>query len=171
MPALVAGIHVFCARSKTWMARTSPANTQTPQSARVTPIPLLPRRRRLALQAPSGIKRGRDDALVAGAAAQIAGDRDAHLLLGWVRIVAQELGQGGQHPGRAEAALQAMVVAERLLQRIELVRTWREPFDRRDGMAVGLHREHQAGARRKIVEQNGAGSAHAVLAAKARARE
>ena len=32
-------------------------------------------------------------------------------------------------------------------------------------MAVGLHREHQAGADRRAIEQDRAGAAHAVLAA------
>src|SRR5262245_18062448 len=79
-----------------------------------------------SLQSLRRVKRGRYDALIAGAAAEIARDRYAHLLLGRVRIVAQELGQRDQHPGRAEAALQAVIVAECLLQRIELVGPRRE---------------------------------------------
>jgi hypothetical protein len=38
-------------------------------------------------------------------------------------------------------------------------------------VAVGLHRQHQAGARRAAVEQDGAGAADAVLAAEMRAGE
>ena len=34
-----------------------------------------------------------------------------------------------------------------------------------DLAAVGLHREHQAGAHRRAVDDHGAGAAHAVLAA------
>src|SRR5690349_24875439 len=60
--------------SKTWMAGTSPAMTETLG-------------RRLSLQALRRIERGSNDALIAGAAAEIAGDRDAHLLLGRVRII------------------------------------------------------------------------------------
>src|SRR5580704_9682434 len=63
------------------------------------------------------VERGDDDVLIAGAAAQIAGDRDAHLLFGRIGIVAQELEQGGQHPRGAEAALQAVILMKRLLQR------------------------------------------------------
>src|SRR5262245_41479430 len=67
------------------------------------------------------IERGDHDVLVAGAAAQVARDGDPHLLLGRVRIVAQELDQRGQDARRAEAALQAMVLMERLLQRMQLI--------------------------------------------------
>src|SRR5882672_5875299 len=68
------------------------------------------------LQALCGIERGRDDALIAGAAAEIARDRDANLLLGRIGIVAQEFDERGQHAGRAEAALQSVIVPERFLQ-------------------------------------------------------
>ena len=48
------------------------------------------------------------------------------------------------HAGRAEAALQAVLLAEALLHRIELA-VLLEPLDRHDLAAVGLHREHRAG--------------------------
>src|SRR4029453_1821340 len=76
-----------------------------------------------------GVERRDEDVLVAGAAAEIARDRDAHLLLGRVRIVAQELDQGGEDAGRAEAALQAVVLVERLLQRRHLVGGGRDALD------------------------------------------
>src|SRR5437016_2379149 len=72
------------------------------------------------------VERGGDDALVAGAAAQVAGDRHPHLLLGRIGIVAQELGQRDQHPGCTETALQAVIVAKRLLQRVQLLGVGRE---------------------------------------------
>src|SRR5215510_16576675 len=81
-----------------------------------TPTPN-PSSLRCGLQPFGCIERGVDNALIAGAAAQVAGDGDAHLLLGRVRIVAQELDERRQHAGRAEAALEAVIVAERLLQR------------------------------------------------------
>src|SRR5262245_16983331 len=80
-------------------------------------------------QALGGIERGEHDALVAGAAAEVAGDRDAHLLLGGIWIVAQELDQRGEHARRAESALQAVIVAECFLQRMQLVGARRDPFD------------------------------------------
>ena len=57
---------------------------------------------------------------------------------------------------------------EGALQRVELVAVG-QPFDGADLSAVGLHREHQAGAHRLAVDQHGAGAAHAVLAADMRA--
>src|ERR1700716_4174020 len=129
------------------------------------------RSRARALQALCRVERGVDDALIAGAAAQIARDRDPHLLLGRIGIVAQEFDQRRQHAGRAETALQAVVVAEGLLQRVQLGIAHRDALDRGDLVAVGLHRQHQAGARRLAVEQDRAGAAYAVLAAKMRAGE
>src|SRR6266576_4266522 len=66
----------------------------------------------LGFQALRRIQRGIDNALIAGAAAEIAGDRDADLPLRGVGIVAQEFEQCRQHARRAEAALQAVIVAK-----------------------------------------------------------
>ena len=52
-----------------------------------------------------------------------------------------------QHAGRAVAALQAMLIPEALLQRVQRA-AFREPFDGEDLVAVGLHREHRAGLHR-----------------------
>ena len=46
-----------------------------------------------------------------------------------------------------------------------------QAFDCRHARAVGLHREHQAGANGLVVDQHGAGTADAVLAADVRAGE
>jgi hypothetical protein len=75
-----------------------------------------------------------------------------------------------QNPRRAEAALQRVVLVERLLQRRELFGVG-QSFDRLDGAAVGLHRQHQAAAHDLAVHADGAGTAHAVLAADVRAGE
>ena len=64
---------------------------------------------------------------------------------------------------------QAVVLVERLLQRMQLVRGGRDALDGEQIVAVGLHRQHQAGARRAAVDQDGAGAADAVLAAEMRA--
>ena len=71
---------------------------------------------------------------------------------------------GGDHAGRAEAALQRVMLTEGFLQGRELGVTG-EPFDGHDLGALGLHREHQAGAHGCAVDENRAGAAHAVLAA------
>src|SRR5262249_548523 len=93
--------------AQSWM----PAFARMPVAA-LSPDALQPLRR---------VERRVDDALIAGAPAEIARNRDPHLLLGGVRIVAQELDQRRQHAGGAEAALQAVIVAERLLQRVQLL--------------------------------------------------
>src|SRR5579885_3179197 len=115
------------------------------------------------------IERGDDDVVIAGAAAQIAGNADADVFFARIGIFAQQLDQRRQNSRRAEAALQAMIIAERLLQRVQRLAVGRDAFDRHDLVAVGLHREHQARAGRTAVEQNGAGAADAVLAAQMRA--
>ncbi len=56
------------------------------------------------------------------------------------------------------------MLAEALLQRGQVVIVG-EPLDRHHLGAVGLHRQHQAGAHRGAVDDHGAGAAHAVLAA------
>src|ERR1700719_1099903 len=70
-----------------------------------------------------------------------------------------------QDAGRAEAALQGMMLLECKLQRIERAVRRCQRFDRRDGAAFSLHGERQAGAHRHVVDQYGAAAAHAVLTA------
>src|SRR5215468_4630403 len=117
------------------------------------------------------VERRGHDILIAGATAQIAGNRDPHLLFGRVRIVAQELDERRQNPRRAEAALKAMMLMESLLQGMQLVGRRRDALDGENIMAVRLHREHEAGTRRAVIEEDGACPADAVLATEMRARE
>jgi hypothetical protein len=56
------------------------------------------------------------------------------------------------------------MLTEGFLQRRELGVAG-EAFDGDDFGALGLHREHQAGAHGGAIDENGAGAAHAVLAA------
>jgi hypothetical protein len=62
------------------------------------------------------------------------------------------------------------MVPERLLQRVQLI-AGGEPLDSAHPRTLGLRREHQAGAHRLVVDQHGAGTADAVLAAEMRAGE
>src|ERR1700758_2955927 len=55
------------------------------------------------------------DVLVAGAAAEVAGQRPADVLLGGVRVLVQQGLGRHHHAGRAEPALQAVLLAEALL--------------------------------------------------------
>src|SRR4029077_17727526 len=84
-----------------------------------------------------------DDVLVAGAAAQIPGDALADLPLGWRRRVVEERHGRHDHARRAVAALQAVLLPESLLQRMQLA-VARQPFDRGDLRAVGLDGEDRA---------------------------
>src|SRR5437588_211059 len=61
-----------------------------------------------------------DDVVVAGAAAQVALEPVANLFLGWVRVLGQEAGGRHDHAWRAVAALEAVVVPECLLERVQL---------------------------------------------------
>src|SRR4029450_12126870 len=59
---------------------------------------------------------GGDDVLVAGAAADVALDGVADSLVRGIRIVREQVGGGHDHARRAEAALQAVLLPEGLLQ-------------------------------------------------------
>src|SRR3954470_4310588 len=85
-----------------------------------------------------------DDVLVAGAAAQIAGDAFANLLLGGGGVVGEKADRRHDHARRAVAALEAVLLPEAFLHRMELA-VGGEPFDGGDRAAVGLDREHRAG--------------------------
>src|SRR5262249_8879680 len=89
----------------------------------------------------------------------------------WVRIGRKKPDEGRQDARGAEAALEAVVFMEGLLQGMQLVGRGRDALDGENIMAVRLHREHQAGARRAIVEEDGACPANAVLAAEMGAGE
>ena len=74
------------------------------------------------------------------------------------------------HPRRAKAALQAVLLIEALLDRVELP-VLLEPFDRHDLPAVGLDGEHGAGLDGRSVEQHRACAAVRRVAADVRARQ
>src|SRR3972149_1294164 len=60
-----------------------------------------------------------DDVDVAGAATEIAADPLADLRLGRVGVLGEERGGLHDHARRAEAALEAVLVPEALLERVE----------------------------------------------------
>src|SRR5437870_4039285 len=122
-----------------------------------------------AMSAPHGLD-GLDDVLVAGAAAEIALERAANLLLARRRVLVQQAHRREHHPGRAVAALQRVLLVERLLHRVELA-VRGETLDRRDLRAVRLDSEHGARLDRLAVEQHRAGAARRGVAAHIRARQ
>ena len=79
-------------------------------------------------------------------------------------MVGEEGGDGEDHAGRAEAALERVTLAERLLDRVERAAGPVQPLDRRHVSAFDQHREEQAGAHGLAVEQDRAGAANALLA-------
>src|SRR5580704_3700726 len=108
---------------------------------------------------------GRDDPGVAGAAAEVAAKDLADFPLSRMRIAGEEIGERHQNARRAEAALQGVIVAECLLQGVELAVGRGERFHGAHLAPFRLHRKRQAGARGDAVDQHGAGAADAVLAA------
>ena len=79
-------------------------------------------------------------------------------------FASQQRRRRDQHAGRAEAALDAALLEERALQRVQLVAVG-EALDRRDLAAVGLQREVGARVHGLAVEQHHAGAALGVVAA------
>src|SRR5579875_3576932 len=109
-----------------------------------------------------------DDVLIAGAAAKVGGKHIEEVFVADVRLAFNHAHSQHQKTGRAEAALQTMMIHEGLLHWVERLAV-RETFDRADLLTLRLHREHQAGPDRFAFHDHGAGSADAVLAADMRA--
>src|SRR2546423_1663270 len=81
------------------------------------------------------------------AAAEVALQRGAALLLARVGVAVEQVGGGHDHARRAVAALEAVVGPEGLLHRMQRVLA-AEPLDRGDLRAVGLDGEHGAALHR-----------------------
>src|ERR1044071_5259795 len=111
-----------------------------------------------------------DDVVVAGAPAQVALEPVADFALAGIRVGSTQIGRAHDHAGGTEPALQAVMLAERGLHRMELAAVG-EPLDRRDLGAIGLDREHRAGLDRLAVDVHGARAALARIAADVGARE
>jgi hypothetical protein len=69
-----------------------------------------------------------------------------------------------QEARRAEAALQAVALVKRLLHRVQWSAGGGKSLDSRNLVSLGLDRQHQARPHRRAVKQDGAASAHPVLA-------
>ena len=93
------------------LAPTPSAGGARRSGAALTPL-------RLSLAEPHGV----EDLLVAGAAAEVPGERLAHDRLARVRIALEQVVRGHDQPGRAEAALHRPGVEICLLDRMQLVR-------------------------------------------------
>ena len=106
----------------------------------------------------AGAQHRGDDAIVGAAAAEIAGQRLAHVGLGRLRLAVEQFLGRHDHAVDAVAALRGLLVDEGLLQRMRLVDR-AEPFDGGDlGVAERADRG-DAGAHRLAVDQHRAGAA------------
>src|SRR5437899_219565 len=111
-----------------WIPGTSPGMT-------IVGLWLL--RRSLAAHHGSGVEHGADDLVVAGAAAEIAGQPVAGLFLGRVLVLVEQRLRRDDESGGAEAALQRGVFEEFLLHRVQLVALG-DALDRGDLPSLGL---------------------------------
>src|SRR5439155_16842060 len=70
-----------------------------------------------------------NDVLITGAAAKIAGNAEADLLLAGCRVVLEQAPGASNHAGRAEAALKSVMLAEGHLERVQAAVGLGDPFD------------------------------------------
>src|SRR6266852_5613047 len=108
-----------------------------------------------------GARRDRlNDVLITGAAAEIAFELFANgVLAEIVALAVDDINRGHDHAGRAEAALQAMMLAERLLHRMQRRAVGGKTLDGLDLLPVSHDRERGAGFDRLAVEMHDAGAA------------
>ena len=119
---------------------------------------------------PCGRRDRLDDVVVPRAAAEVPLEALADRGLVGRGAAVDEADRREHHPRRAVAALQRVVIVERLLYGMELA-VPREPLDRRDLHAVGLDAEHRARLHRLAVHEHGAGPARGGVAADVRPGE
>jgi hypothetical protein len=110
------------------------------------------------------ILNGFNDLHVAGAHAQIAGQRFANLFFGWVRITLEQGMASHDHSRRAVAALESVVLDEGFLYRAQFT-VRRQTFDGRDFTPIRLHGEVETRFDDFALEQHGASAALADNAA------
>ena len=124
-----------------------------------TPCDGARRHRRGLLHLDGGATDGLDDVHVSRAATDVPRESPANLFFRWIGIVGEQREAAEHHPRRAEPALQAVLLFERLLDRMQLACADR--LHRRQLPPIGLDRQHRAGLDRHAVEQNRAGAAMA----------
>ena len=122
-----------------------------------------------SLQIPARLPNRLENVHVPCAAAGIAGDGFANFLFGWLGVLGEQLMSRKHQTGRAEATLQAVRIAEGLLNGMKLS-VFFEALDGGDLRPVSLHREDRAGLYGHAVHQHGAGTAVRGVATDMRAR-
>ena len=106
---------------------------------------------------------GADDFVVAGTATEIAGQVEAYLFLGRMRIAVEQRFGSYNETGRADAALQGGTFEKALLQWVQLF-TLGNSFDRCDLGTFGFGGEHEATIHRHIFEHDCTRAAIAIAA-------
>src|SRR5690606_31863783 len=121
----------------------------------------------------SQLGRGRldrpDDVVITRAAAEIALEILADLLLARVRVVLEQRRRAHHHPRRAVAALEAVMILERLLDHAERSVGIGHSLDRAHLRPFAVEREDRAGLHRLAIEMHRAGAALRRVAADMRA--
>src|SRR5687767_5536348 len=110
------------------------------------------------------------DVDVAGAAAEVAGDRMSDLVVSGVGVLAEKDVTSHQHSGCTEAALQAMLLVEPVLKWIQFSVLF-ETFDCQDVSAIRLHGERGARLDRAPVHYDRARAAVTRVATDVRSSE
>src|SRR6266536_853745 len=108
-----------------------------------------------------------DDILVPGAATQVRGQDFDQVRIADFGLALEHASGEHQKSRSAKPALQAVVLHERPLQRMQRIALG-ESLDRADLLAVGLNGEHQARSHRLAADEHRAGAAYPVLAADVR---
>src|ERR1700730_1612258 len=106
----------------------------------------------------AGGKHRANDLVVAGAAAQVAGEPITYFGFGRIGIAIEQRPRGYQNSGGADATLRSIEFEEIALQRMQFL-ALRHAFDGFDLFAVGLDRKHQARADHGAVDHDGARAA------------
>src|SRR5665213_2036017 len=119
----------------------------------------------------SGVEDRGDNVLVAGAATDVAFEFFTDSGRVELAVVPPDHVEGTHdHPRRAVATLQAMMLAKGRLQRVEFIASG-ESLDGENAGAVRLRCQHRAGFYRQAVDVNDAGAALGRVATDVRARQ
>ncbi len=93
------------------------------------------------------------DIVVAGAAAQVAFKAMAHFIIGWIRVLLQQIVGGNDHAWCAIAALQAVAFPEPFLKWVQLA-IGGQTLDCCDFGSIGLNCQYGAGFHTLAVHKN-----------------
>jgi hypothetical protein len=96
---------------------------------------------------------GAHDVLISGAPADIPFQAVSNLVVGWRAVVLEQVVRGQNHARGAEAALETVLVPERLLNRVEHT-ILSKTFDCGNRAAVGLNGKTRARLDGHTIQQN-----------------